>query len=344
MSAATSKRRTPAMIAAVVVIATGVWAGASQAPGGGQAATTASRQFEEASIRPCDPDALPPVPEGARGGGANSFQMTPGRTHAQCMTLATLVRTAYGYGPAQLDFINPGGRGRGMNFNNVYGLGAEDGLRVRGGPDWVRSDRYSLDAVAEDAADAASMSGPMLRTLLEQRFRLKAHVETEQIPAVSLVVAPGGLKITPVSAGSCERIVAPPPGQPAILRPTPFDDVRKGAKPTCGAVVQFNGPTNRVLVTGEATLEAIARALVGGIGKPQVFDRTSNTDKFNVVLEFAADPDNPPPPALVTTPAGPVPPAPEGSVVLEQLGLRLEPAKAPRDYIVIDAVERPTAN
>jgi len=332
------------MFAAALVIATAVWAGASQTPNATQTTATAGKPFEEASVRPCDPDALPPVPAGARGGGANSFQMTPGRTHAQCMTLATLVRTAYGYGPAQLDFLNPGGRGRGMNFNNVYGLGVEDGLRVRGGPDWVRSERFSIDAVAEDAADAASMSGPMLRTLLEQRFKLKAHVETEEIPALSLVIAPGGLKIKPAAADSCERLVAPPPGQPAILRPTPFDDVRKGAKPTCGAMVQFNGPDNRVLVTGEATLEAIGRSLVGGIGKPQVFDRTGNTDKFNVVLEFAADPNNPPPPALVTAPAGPVQPAPEGSVVLEQLGLRLEPAKAPRDYIMIDSVERPTAN
>jgi hypothetical protein len=92
-------------------------------------------------------------------------------------------RTAYGYGPAQLDFLQTGGRGRGFvnEHSLVYGLGVEDGLRVRGGPDWVRSDRYSIDAVAEDAADAARCRGPMLRALLEERFNLKAHIETEQI-------------------------------------------------------------------------------------------------------------------------------------------------------------------
>ena len=58
----------------------------------------AALEFEEASIRPCDPDNLPPTLRQVRGGGgANSFYMTPGRTHALCMTPATLIRTAYGY-------------------------------------------------------------------------------------------------------------------------------------------------------------------------------------------------------------------------------------------------------
>jgi len=327
-------------VVAILVISTGVWVGASQqAP----LAAAAVKAFEEASVRPCDPDNLPPVPDGARGGGANSFQMTPGKMHAQCITLATLIRTAYGYGPAQLEFLNPGGRARGLGMNNLYGLGVEDGLRVRGGPDWVRSDRYSVDAIAEDTADALSMSQPMLRALLEQRFKLKAHVETEQIPAFNLVIAPSGLTIKPASADSCERPPTIVPGQPFVFRPTSFADVRRGAKPTCGATVQFDGP-NHVLVTGEATVEGIGRSLVGGIGKPQVFDRTGNTDKFNIVVEFTDRDAPPPPPALVTTPIGPVEPAPEGRVVLEQLGLRLEPAKTPRDYIQIDSVERPTVN
>ena len=326
--------------------------GAAQAP----TVAPAAVKFEEASIRPCDPDNLPPVPEGQRGGGANSFQMTPGRTHAQCMTLATLIRTAYGYGPVDLDVINAGGRGRGLGMNNLYGLGVEDGRRVRGGPDWVRSERYSLDAIAGDASDAASMSGPMLRALLEQRFGLKVHIDTEQIPAVALTIAPGGLKIKPVADGSCERQPPIPAGRPVrstpdgvfvgnppvfLFKPASFEEVRRGVKPACGAQIRPNGP-NLVLVGGEATLEAIGRALVGGPGKPQVFDRTDNKDKFNVVLEFASNRDFPP--GLVPPPAGPVEPAPDATVVLEQIGLRLGPAQAPREFIVIDTVQRPSAN
>jgi len=345
------------LAAAAITITAGVWVGAaSQAP----PASAPVKPFEEASIRPCDLDALPPVPAGVRGGGPNSFQMTPGRTHAQCMTLATLIRTAYGYGPADLDFLNPGGRGTGLGMTNVYGLGVEDGRRVRGGPDWVRSDRYSLDAVAEDVADAASMSGPMLRALLEKRFALKVHVETEQIPALSMTVAPGGLKIKPAAEGSCERQPPIPAGQPIrttpdgvfvgnppvlLFKPATLDEVRRGAKPACGVRMQRNGP-NVVLVAGEATLDALGRALVGGLGKPQVFDRTGNTDKFNLVLEFLGDPTSPifSGPNPDTSPATPVAPAPDPKVVLEQLGLRLGPDQAPRDVIVIDRVERPTPN
>src|SRR5262249_33614188 len=174
-------------------------------------------EFEEASIRQCDPNNLPPTPEGMRGGGANSFQMTPGRTHALCMTLATLIRTAYGYSPAEIEIMSGNGRGRGMAFNNVYGLGVEDGLRVRGGPDWVRKDRFSIEAIAQGPSDAAMMQGPMLRALLERRFQLKVHIETEQVPAFALTVAKGGLKIKPMQEGACEQQPAPTPGVPNLI-------------------------------------------------------------------------------------------------------------------------------
>ena len=70
----------------------------------------------------------------------------------------------------------------------------------RGGPDWVRAEPYTIEAVAGGAADAETMRGPMLRALLESRFKLKAHIETEQVPAFALTVAPGGLKMKPVQA------------------------------------------------------------------------------------------------------------------------------------------------
>ena len=154
------------------------------------------------------------------------------------MTLATIIRTALGFGPMQLDFLQGGGIGpgrRGLAFNNVYGLGVEDGRRVRGGPDWIRSERYTIEAVADGAATAEQMRGPMLRALLERRFQLKAHVETEQVPAFNLTIARSGLKIKPVDSdtvdksgfvnatvsngGACEPQPTIGRGQPAIVRP-----------------------------------------------------------------------------------------------------------------------------
>jgi uncharacterized protein (TIGR03435 family) len=310
-------------------------------------------QFEEASLRPCDPDNIPAPPAGARGGGANSFMMTPGRLHALCLTLATLIRTAYGYGPAESELLNAGGRGRGLAASGVpYGLGVEDGLRVRGGPDWVRSERYTIDAVAVGAADGATMSGPMLRDLLERRFKLKAHIETEQVPAFALVVAPGGLKIKPAEPDSCVSYPVDPTvprinGVPIGARRPMLADVRRGEKRVCGQLPERNGP-NQVFVAGSSTFSVLAQQLAPRLGRVRVYDKTGLIDPFDWILEFAPD-GNASGPATLNPQAAPessdVPRGPTIFVALEeQLGLRLDPAQAPRDFIVIDGVERPSPN
>jgi uncharacterized protein (TIGR03435 family) len=326
------------------------------ARGASAQATAAKPEFEEASIRPCNPDNLPPTPPGARGGGANSFQMTPGRTHALCMTLATIIRHAYGYGPANLDFADGGGRGRGLDLNMVYGLGVEDGVRVRGGPDWVRSERYTIDAVAAGAADAATMSGPMLRALLEKRLQLKTHIETEQVPAFNLTVAKSGLKMKPVTSGACDPLPARPgspieDGQPinVLSPPRSFMDVRRGERPSCGLWPQRHGP-NMVFVAGDVPVSRLTGLLGFRLGAVRVLDKTGLTDRFNFVMEFVLD-ENVPGPGVpgAELPAPPQPAdVPRAATIFtaleEQLGLRLEPARAPRDFIVIDRVERPSPN
>jgi uncharacterized protein (TIGR03435 family) len=306
----------------------------------------AAQEFEEASVRPCDPNNLPPAPEGMRGGGANSFQMTPGRTHVLCMTLATIIRTAYGYSPAQIEIASGGdGRGeRGLALTNVYGLGVEDGVRVRGGPDWVRKDRFSIEAIAQGPSDAPTMRGPMLRALLERRFQLKAHIETEQVPAFTLTVAKGGLKIKPVQEGDCVQQPARDPGVPNLIRPPSFADVRRGVKPFCGTFIgDQNGP-NSVFVAGGSTLGTLT--LLGGQLGAKVLDKTGVTDKFNFVLEVAID-ENTPGRLLRFQDPGPSD-IPRAATIFtafeEQLGLRLEPAKAPREFLVIDRVEKLSPN
>jgi uncharacterized protein (TIGR03435 family) len=73
----------------------------------------------------------------------------------------------------------------------------QPGRHVRGGPDWVRSEKYTVLAVG-DSTDAATLQGPMLLDLLERRFKLKLRVQTEEIPVYALTVAKGGLKIKPL--------------------------------------------------------------------------------------------------------------------------------------------------
>jgi uncharacterized protein (TIGR03435 family) len=80
-----------------------------------------------------------------------------------------------------------------------------------------------------------------------------------------------------------------------------------------------------------------------------VIDKTGVTDRFNFLLEFAVDENAPglrlpglPPD---TTEPSDVPLAATiFSAIEDQLGLKLEPAKAGREFIVIDHVERLSPN
>jgi uncharacterized protein (TIGR03435 family) len=197
----------------------------------------------------------------------------------------------------------------------------------------------------------------MLRALLERRFELKAHVETEQVPALALVVAPGGLKIKPAAPDSCtpagQRAPSGRPGAYLVMnfpgRPT-LSDIRGGQKRVCGYTLHRNGP-NQVLVSGGSTFSGLRqvlgrRELRELVGPVRIYDKTSITETFDWILEFAPEEDRLDAPGGAST-AEPsnVPRAPTIFVALEQqLGLRLEPARAPREYIVIDSIERPGPN
>jgi uncharacterized protein (TIGR03435 family) len=279
-------------------------------------------------------------------------------------------------------FLNPPG---GRTFSSigtgaVYNTGVEDGRRVRGGPDWMRTEAYTIEAVAGDmpagqgacaptvlggralqdpnlpcrSANAASMSGPMLLALLERRFGLKAHIETEQTPAYSLVVAPGGLKMkegacttdTPRQRGMDEAAFAR--WMTDLVRRN-LDAARRGDATTglCGFGIADNGP-NRVFVGAGVGLPPLQGTL-----EAPVTDRTGipDTRRFNYALEFLVEQTRNPYGAISTDPlqiaADPssVQPAPNLFTALEQqLGLRLERAQVPRQYIVIDAIKRPGPN
>jgi len=245
-------------------------------------------KFEEASIRLCEQDIQ--APEGARGGGSDSMRISPGRVDAVCMTLPTLIRTAH------RSLNNNPWFEASLKMNSTYGLGTEDGTRVRGGPDWVRSEKYTIAAVA-DSTDAAALQGPMLLDLLERRFKLKLRVETEETPVYTLTIAKGGLKIKPVELGpewhARIRAIA---GSPEAPRQAPLDPrdleellklyalvgcsqlpeadqddkaarsrfqeaVRRGElPPVCGAGVYSLGP-NTVLSVGGGKLNSLVGSL-----------------------------------------------------------------------------------
>jgi uncharacterized protein (TIGR03435 family) len=66
--------------------------------------------------------------------------------------------------------------------------------RISGGPDWLAEERYDIVAKAASAVPKARLM-LMLQTLLEDRFQLKLHRETKELPIYALVVAKNGPKI-----------------------------------------------------------------------------------------------------------------------------------------------------
>ena len=311
--------------------------------------------------------------------------MTPGRTRAECLTLATIIRTAYGGGLQDGALMPPpgvpipvaarGGRldprsfagASAMSFGLAYFLGVEDGARVRGGPDWVRSTLYTIEAVATGAADAQTMRGPMLRALLERRFGLKVHVETEQFQVPQLAVAPGGLKMKEATCTISGPSPAAPPGDRAaraamaarrnldVVRQN-LDAARRGAPISgfCGIAGAMNGPNQVIVMNGFGARELVVflsstllgTALINRTGIP-------DTASFSFVLEFVPD-DSLGREFLdqaargdrqIASDPSTVPRAPAFVTALEeQLGLRLERVRMPREFIVIDQVARPTPN
>src|SRR5262245_49895384 len=73
--------------------------------------------------------------------------------------------------------------------------------RLSGGPVWADELRFDVDAKAEDAAATHAELSAMLQTLLGDRFKLRFHRETKDIPGYALVVAPNGAKLQ-ASAGA----------------------------------------------------------------------------------------------------------------------------------------------
>ena len=73
--------------------------------------------------------------------------------------------------------------------------------RIEGRRDWMNSARYSVTAQASGNPDK-SETRLMLKTLLEDKFRLQVHTETRYLPVFIMTVATGGLKLDPWSGGN----------------------------------------------------------------------------------------------------------------------------------------------
>lgn len=187
--------------------------------------------------------------------------------------------------------------------------------QISGGPDWVNTDRWNIEAKAERQGTSDELHDALAR-LLEDRFQLKLRREVRELPAYVLTVEKKGVRM--------------PLHDAADLKHDPIGGrFQDGELHLSGQNVAMN-----------YFAFFLSRAL-----PLNVVDKTGLTDRYDV--EFHYVPERPGNDGGGASGGAP-PPAPNGpdlfTALREQLGLRLEKGKAPVQDLIIEHVEKPSAN
>lgn len=187
-------------------------------------------------------------------------------------------------------------------------------LQVTGGPAWVSTSRFQIDARTERTTTPAQMRA-MVRQMLAERFALEVHIDVRERPIYRMVVARTDGKLGP-----------------SIYR---IDDAACGGSDPqpCDLAAWSGGLTSSGMGLEQLAVALFNRSQSTGVDRP-VVDHTGLAGMFGFTLMFSS-PDTAPHlsdhPSIFTA-------------LREQLGLKLEPARGPVELLVIDSVEQPTAN
>jgi uncharacterized protein (TIGR03435 family) len=261
----------------------------------------ASPKFEVASIKRCETDAT------SSGGRSGGLRTTPGRLSVTCLPVKFLIQAAYAPSP-------------------------DASVPISGGPAWIDSDLYDIEAKADSNPSREVMSGPMLQALLEERFKLRIYRETKEVPVYDLTVGKSGPKLQAFKEGSCVPNDPEKPATPGQKRPI-----------LCGSYSLGLKGANLTLDVHKRSTTEFSRQL--HLDRP-VIDKTGIAGLFDFHLEFAPDGTT----AGFFPPGFPIVPSDSAdgpsifTAVQEQLGLKLEAAKSPGEFLVIESVERPSEN
>ena len=193
--------------------------------------------------------------------------------------------------------------------------------QIIGGPAWMDSDKYDVQGrPSVPGQPNVAQLKIMIQKMVVDRFQFKFHKEKKELAAYSITVAKGGAKLA--------KTQSPPNTLPGLF----FGGAQGGG-------TSFN--------VRNATLAEVAQTLQGAVLDKPVVDQTGLTDKYDFILKFTPD-------SSQMTGFGQRPPAPAAdnpdappdlfTAFQQQLGLKLESTKAMVDVLVIDHVEKPSAN
>jgi uncharacterized protein (TIGR03435 family) len=216
---------------------------------------------------------------------------------------------------------DPGGlRYRGSNLSLRIYIAACYRLRndqVIGGPGWIDSDRFDILASAAKPSSVEQMY-LMMRNLLKDRCHLEFHLENRQMPVYALAVDSPGPKLTRHDAASG--------GDSWIEQAS-------------------EAPFHAKWTATSASMDIFAGRLARVLDRP-VLNETGLAGDYDFTLKYTLDiPPNLPPSALIKNgepidTSGPT----IFQAVHQQLGLRLDARKGAAPILVIDHVEKPSAN
>ncbi|HUK32405.1 MAG TPA: TIGR03435 family protein [Vicinamibacterales bacterium] len=215
--------------------------------------------------------------------------------------------------------MRPGGYFRAVNFDifNLVAFAFRTESRnlfptqIAGLPEWASSARYDIDAKINHELFDATAGDPLrrpkaVRSLLEDRFKLRTHVARREQPMYNLVVLKPG-QLGPqmhVSTADCDK-----------------------DQSTCGFIRSLGG---RHFRAESITIETLAGLFQGTVGRV-VVDRTGLHGYFNLEIEWTEDENATDKVSIFTA-------------IQEQLGLKLQSTNGPIDVLVIDHVERPSTD
>jgi uncharacterized protein (TIGR03435 family) len=201
------------------------------------------------------------------------------------------------------------------SLKNLIQLGWDvRSFQVLGGPDWVDSDKYNVDAKPPAPLEIFRGEGQrqfrlMVQALLADRFKLTLHPETKEMRVYFLVVGRNGF----------------------------FGRPGSGLKRTADAVgpgTSMRDGKGRLTAT-QIDMRMLAHDLGGELGVA-VIDKTNLDGAFDITLEWNPDED-------ASAPASGSSPS-IFTAIQEQLGLKLDVGKGPVEILRVDRAERPSEN
>lgn len=224
--------------------------------------------------------------------------------------------------------IPPGGRVTATNatlralITSAYQIQDFD---LEGGPGWVATDRYDIEAKVSGSPEPPEILR-MLQTLLADRFKLVIHQEQRQRPMYTLTVSPGGPRLESPHDQCNARFVQTAPDQP----------ICNGFRYSAADVAR-----GRSVRGFSVTMDRFSYFLSRELGRA-VVNKTELNGSYDLTLKWTPanlanngpdlpDPGDPGSPDIFTA-------------IREQLGLRLAAERGPVPTMVIDSVERPSAN